>query len=369
MESGAFHLYHSDFAAQALTLNKVLHVGTGASLNFTSRFTWATAAEVARVQVSLDNGTSWQDVYAEAGSNSSANTLKSVSLDAYAGRIVRLRFLFDYTRGSSAYTDAGSGWYFDAVTLSNISELTDSQTRTVDVASLSASLVASGSGNHILTARTEYQGMYFGEWGPVSLFQVSASTAASGTLSLQPGWNLVGNGASSSIDVGTAFADTDTYTTIWKWVPAQGAWAFHAPSLAAQGGTVLSDYLNSKGYRALTAISGGEGFWINAKKAATVTLPSGSPVALTTVAQGLVSGWNLVATGDTATPKQFGESVGGGITTLWAWNATAGAWYFYAPSLDLGGGLATYIKGKGYLDFTTEGKSLGQGTGFWVNKP
>lgn len=369
VEPDSFHLYHSDFAAQALTLNKLLHVGAGASLSFSSRFSWATAGEVARVQVSLDNGTSWQDVFAEAGSTSSASAVKSASLASYSGRIVRLRFLFDYTRGSSAYTDTKSGWYFDAISLTNVSELTDSQTRSVDVTNPSASLTALGVGYHVLSGRTEYQGMYFSDWGPVSLFQVAPSSTPSGSFSLQSGWNLVGNGSSSAIDVSTVFADTETFTTVWKWVPAQGAWAFHAPSLAAQGGTALSDYLNSKGYHSLTAISGGEGFWINAKKAATVTIPNGTSVHVAAVAQGLASGWNLVATGDTATPRQFGESVSGGITTLWAWSAPAGAWYFYAPSLDLGGGLAAYIQNKGYLDFSAEGKSLGPGTGFWVNKP
>ena len=52
-----------------------------------------------------------------------------------------------------------------------------------------------------------------------------------------------------------------------------------------------------------------------------------------------------------------------------AWDAVRAAWYFYAPSLDANGGLVAYSASKGYLDFTTNGKSLGAGVGFWVNRP
>ena len=57
------------------------------------------------------------------------------------------------------------------------------------------------------------------------------------------------------------------------------------------------------------------------------------------------------------------------LTTLWAWDTATSGWLFYAPSLDKDGTLQNYTIGKGYLDFTTAGKTLGPGVGFWVNKP
>ena len=56
------------------------------------------------------------------------------------------------------------------------------------------------------------------------------------------------------------------------------------------------------------------------------------------------------------------------MTTLWAWDATTSAWYFYAPSLDASGGLGAYISAKGCLDFGLNGKTLGIGSGFWLNR-
>jgi hypothetical protein len=58
------------------------------------------------------------------------------------------------------------------------------------------------------------------------------------------------------------------------------------------------------------------------------------------------------------------------VTTLWAWDNPTSRWYFYAPSLEAQGGtaLSDYIATKGYIDFTQANKTLGNGTGFWVNR-
>jgi uncharacterized membrane protein len=197
----------------------------------------------------------------------------------------------------------------------------------------------------------------------------TTTLAPSGTLSFVQGWNLAGNGSDSPINVATAFADTSQFVTIWKWVATQGVWAFHAPSLAAQGGTVLVDYVAAKGYQLLSTIAGGEGFWVNAKQSISVDVVSGNAVGIASLNSTLTKGWNLVSVGESATPKQFCDAQSTGVTTLWAWDATASAWYFYAPSLDASGGLGNYVTGKGYLNFTTMNKTLGQGIGFWVNKP
>lgn len=148
----------------------------------------------------------------------------------------------------------------------------------------------------------------------------------------------------------------------------QSTWAFYAPSLAAQGGSALADYVSTKGYELLMTIAAGEGFWVNTKQVTSVTVPSGSPIAIAALGPTLVQGWNLAALGEVASPKQFCDAQSSGVTTLWAWDAVNANWYFYAPSLDASGGLDAYVASKGYLDFTVTGKSLGVGVGFWVNR-
>jgi hypothetical protein len=196
---------------------------------------------------------------------------------------------------------------------------------------------------------------------------VATTTSTLTTINLSTGWNLVGNGSNEAIDVASIFSDSNRFLTVWKWIAAQAAWAFHAPSLAALG--TLADYVTSKGYQLLTSIAGGEGFWVNAQQTGSLNLTSGSMISVATVGPSLVKGWNLVSVGEAATPKQFCDAQTGGVTTLWAWDSTNSAWYFYAPTLDSSGGLSAYITSKGYLDFTTTNKMLGQGVGFWINRP
>lgn len=187
LESTEFHLYHAAFDTQRLTLNTVLFPAANASLSFDRRFSFATATEVARVQVSLDGGVSWQDIHTEAGTGSTVpNTTINVSLAAFAGRMIRLRFAFTLT--GTFFNCNTCGWYFRNITLSNVSALTPVSQVTLSPSFPSAGFVASNSGNHVLLARTEYQGTYFGDWGtglainaaPLALTAPTGVTASAG---------------------------------------------------------------------------------------------------------------------------------------------------------------------------------------------
>ena len=225
-------------------------------------------------------------------------------------------------------------------------------------------------------AATQAGDAHYSSAAPVT--QGFAVVSGSYVLNLAAGWNLMGNGVDAPIDVAHAFADSNSFATVWKWNALAGNWYFHSPALAAQG-TALNDYVTAKGYQRLVSIAGGEGFWVKAKQALSVTLGDGNPVALSAVVSRLVTGWNMAATADNLTPASFNQSAGsappgqGGVavnvTSLWAWDSASSLWYFYAPSLDGAGTLASYIATKGYLDFGVQGKLLAKGTGFWVNKP
>lgn len=179
------------------------------------------------------------------------------------------------------------------------------------------------------------------------------------TLYLVPGWNLVGNSVNAPLEVAASLTDTSKVSSVWKWLPASSKWAFYTPLLTGQA---LSDYAASRNYDVLTTINAGEGFWVNAKAAFSVLLPDASAVPAASIQSSLVTGWNLVTSGETKSPGDFD------VTSLWAWDANQPAWYFYAPSMNTSGELAAYIQSKGYSDFATIGKKLTQGVGFWANK-
>jgi uncharacterized membrane protein len=201
--------------------------------------------------------------------------------------------------------------------------------------------------------------------------QTIAVGAGNTSLTLLRGWNLLGNSQSQPLPVATTFGDKALITTVWKWDTSAPGWQFYTPGMTP---TDLQTYTVGKGYGVLSVINPGEGYWVNATAAATLTAQSAAPFNLTNT--NLLKGWNLVATGNDVTPSAFNTSLNAtppayGLTTLWAWDNAHSKWYFYAPNLAEQGGaaLTDYINCKGYLDFTTGGKTLGAGVGFWVNKP
>jgi hypothetical protein len=199
-------------------------------------------------------------------------------------------------------------------------------------------------------------------------------------VDLFPGWNLLGNASDQPVTADVVFADQTLINTVWKWDTTTAGWQFYTPTLSVAD---LQTYTSSKNYVVLTTINPGEGFWVNASAKVKTTLPEFSGVPFYLVPSQLKTGWNLVATADNATPAAFNLSltdplapplttgiVPVNLTTLWAWDNSLSKWYFYAPNLEGQGGTALfdYTASKGYLDFTTTGKTLGIGTGFWVNR-
>ena len=179
------------------------------------------------------------------------------------------------------------------------------------------------------------------------------------SLAFGSGWTLAGNSQTTALDVRKTFGQQWAVQTVWKWNAATVKWAFYAPSLDAAG--TLAAYAAANGYDALTTVNPGEGYWLNAS--APVALGTSSGTGLNLSANDLSLGWNLVATGEDIGAAAFAARAVT-LASIWAWDNSNAAWYFYAASLDAQNALATYNAGKGYRDFGT--LSLGQGRGFWV---
>lgn len=212
---------------------------------------------------------------------------------------------------------------------------------------------------------------YTGDAATDSLFETATQSMA-----VTAGWNLLGNGTSTAIDVATVFGNSANVESVWTWLASSGKWAFYSPTLSDSGVA----YAATHGYVQLQTISGGQGYWLYAKNSFAPTLPSGTPIASASLS-GLASGWSLIAVGDSPTAPSFASTISGGaatssaiaakLTSLWAWDAATQKWFMYAPSLAATGSsaLSDYNTSHGYLDFATTGKLLGSTTGFWINKP
>ncbi|MCS7089580.1 MAG: CAP domain-containing protein [Verrucomicrobiota bacterium] len=116
--SYAFHLAHpTPPAPQVLRLNPIFWIRTNTQLRFASRLGWATTNQIARAQISFDDGLSWTNLWSRVGSGSSGDaSYQSVSLPLgiYAGRAARLRFVYDYVGGTYyPQTSSDVGWLVD----------------------------------------------------------------------------------------------------------------------------------------------------------------------------------------------------------------------------------------------------------------
>ncbi|MBK6999888.1 MAG: DUF4214 domain-containing protein [Rhodoferax sp.] len=216
LESSWFHLYHPSYGTQTLTLGKRLLAGQNAQLGFDRSFGYTLSSESASVQLSLDDGMSWQNIYSEAGQNAPLDqTSKTVDLSAFAGKPFQLRFVFE-TSGSY-YTCTTCGWYFGNLRLSNTTELTSQGTANFTGSQTSGTMTLPAAGSYALFARTQYQNMYFGDWGPMaSLTLATASQSAPVcSLSASPVVIAVGGFATLSANctpAATSYTWTNTNT-------------------------------------------------------------------------------------------------------------------------------------------------------------
>lgn len=223
--------------------------------------------------------------------------------------------------------------------------------------------------------------------------EASPPPPAPPSISIFPGWNLVGNGVEAPIPV-AAFGDPSKVLTVWKWVAAKSVWALFTPTMPDGG----KAYAASKGYDFLTTINAGDGFWVNASMPLDIPLSSAGAVNSwsfkTSGSRALGSGWSLIAAGDRPTPDTFNLMFltspptpwtrPANITSLWSWDNKKSAWYFWTPDIK-SDDLSSYLASKGYLDFRTMPSATGINpsnqmpydfsgtlsptTGFWVNRP
>ncbi|MBM3846528.1 MAG: hypothetical protein FJ405_09620 [Verrucomicrobia bacterium] len=98
---------------------------SGSQLLFFSRLGWASPLQAASVRVSSDEGRSWQTIWSRAGTGNageSAFSQVALPLSAYAGKSIRVRFVYTLQTGGGFFpqTQAGVGWYIDSIRFTSV---------------------------------------------------------------------------------------------------------------------------------------------------------------------------------------------------------------------------------------------------------
>lgn len=162
----SYYLSHSTGDDQQLSFNQRFLIHADSSLEFYSRINCAMPDESARVQISLDDGTSWQDIYEQAGIRFGLRetdfTAHTINLGAYAGKVVRVRFNYTFNSGWRCST-ANSGWYLDDIAFNHVDELTNAQLTTIRRQSFQ--FRPSQATDYILAVRGTMFSGFYGQWG------------------------------------------------------------------------------------------------------------------------------------------------------------------------------------------------------------
>lgn len=123
----AIRLAHPQPADQILELDGAFLLSASSGIQFASRLNWATPTQIARLQISTDNGLTWSDLWSEPGiDDAGADSFQTVvvPLAPYAGQSAQFRFVYDYTGGSRyPQTDPGIGLHLDDIRLSAVEQL------------------------------------------------------------------------------------------------------------------------------------------------------------------------------------------------------------------------------------------------------
>lgn len=89
-----------------------------------------------------------------------------VPLAAFAGRIVQVRFVYDYVFGEDYFpqTDVGIGFHLDDIAVSNAQRVQDAVEAFTDGTRFP--FTPSGLGDYLLEVQPRYFGEYFAGYGP-----------------------------------------------------------------------------------------------------------------------------------------------------------------------------------------------------------
>jgi hypothetical protein len=168
----SYHLAMPDFTTQMLTLPGEYAIPQGAAnLTFASSLGLATAGQTAHVQISTNDGTTWSDIYTQAGSGGQGEgsfVSRSVDLSPYAGLVAMFRFTYTYSEGQQAFTQtsSGVGWNIDNITLNGVELATVGSPSAVQAGSTFTFTPAS-TASVGLQAESVLFGNYPVSWGPL----------------------------------------------------------------------------------------------------------------------------------------------------------------------------------------------------------
>lgn len=212
--TGSFHLANPVFGDQIITYNSAFHVKTGGNLSIRSRLRQCSTDQIARVQVSTNNGTTWEDIYTQAGTGGAGEgtfVTRSIPLTSFVGKDIRVRFNFSVSVGSIINSSGDAfGWFVDTVSFTNMVDVSGATVTTLPAGTTFA-FTAPAIGDLLLSVSPIISGKEFG-FGPPKAVTASAAPPSLAEISVE----RVGGAALTSgdtVNFGTVRLNTPALLT------------------------------------------------------------------------------------------------------------------------------------------------------------
>ena len=200
--TSSFHLAtpQDGLREQSFVLNARYLATDSSTLRFQSRLGWVTTTTYGIVQVSTDDGATWQEVYRQGGTSGAGErsfVARSVNLAPFAGSIIRLRFSFLPTGSTYIETDDETGWFVDDIFVDGGFQISNEQLSS-ELTNPAFTFQPTFESDFVLQARAR-TGHNFLPWGPMLNVHSIQGTVTPPTLRL----------SSISIDAGRAYIEVD----------------------------------------------------------------------------------------------------------------------------------------------------------------
>lgn len=180
--NASYHLAQPDGKEQTLLIDRTFIPGPSGHLIFQSQLGWAMFNQTAVVEVSMDDGPTWQELYYQKGLDMPVEwnfIRRKLNLSPFTNNTIRIRFAYRLESEVGSYypqTSTGFGWYLDDISFDNTNEVTGvNVSPVISIPSFNFSPPAVGS--YILQSRALLYGQFPLEWGPVT--RVTAITVSS----------------------------------------------------------------------------------------------------------------------------------------------------------------------------------------------
>ena len=158
----AFQLAFPDFTDQSFEIARDIIPSATSALVFYDRGRFATTTSTLGAEISTDSGATWTSLFSRPGVGLSsafwdpAFIARNLGLAAYAGQIVRLRFILRHNNsGTVISTTSNDGFFLDDVAVTNATELVAPTVSTLAGSATSFTLDATAAGAP-LAAGTAY---------------------------------------------------------------------------------------------------------------------------------------------------------------------------------------------------------------------